>query len=154
MPKIVTNIKLDKHSSRYAAFGEYDGKHYHIWLTSALEPESVVIYQNPINQTDNRHRTRRLLQSKGIGKIVAKALLEAVPALLPACHAEADAKSAEELAKNLAAAAIYHAKVAGPELLASLKQAVEALRSGDPTARMNALRDCPLVIAKGEGVGP
>lgn len=37
---------------------------------------------------------------------------------------------------------------AAPDLLDALRQAVEALSCGDPNARLNALRDCPAVIAK------
>ncbi len=57
------------------------------------------------------------------------------------------AKGASQ-AENLANAKLLSK---APELLKSLEQAYEALRCGDPNARMNALDECAAVIRMAGG---
>lgn len=68
-----------------------------------------------------------------------------VLAYLAQPHQQTNPRSTEEAEANASLI------VAAPELLEALSQAIEALRSADPNARMNALRDCPAVVAKATG---
>ena len=51
-------------------------------------------------------------------------------------------------AQALADATLF---AAAPELLAAVQHAIEALRCGEPNARLNAMRDGALAIAKATG---
>lgn len=121
--KSVSNISLTAHAGRYSVSGvDSAGAHYHLWLNAELHAESDIIFKNPYQAPgDHRHLTRRLSQIKGMGKAVTKVLMEAIPGLLPACLAEAEAKAAKEVKERSAAIARHNAKEAGPELLVALK---------------------------------
>lgn len=159
--KPVTNIRLEPSGSlgaRFSITGEdSEGAHYHIWLSADMKPESDIIFKNPKQPAGNhRHLTRKLSQSKGIGKIVAKTLLEAAPGLLPACLAEAEVKAAKEAEQYRAAVAFNRAKAAGPELLTMAQRcerwlwAVEAaeIEACKRQEHSNLLIDLRAVIAK------
>ena len=120
--KQVTNITLSEHGGRFCVEGHYDGKRYHVWLDNVLTAESDIIYQNPTDPNGARMATRKMSQSKGIGKIVNKALVEAIPALLPACMEKARQEEKERLARVSEAWADHYAKAAAHDLLAMAKR--------------------------------
>lgn len=114
----------------YCASCDYDGRHYHVWLTPKLEPDTHV-YKSP--SSPGRQILRLNLEhSRPMRELVA-ALVDVVrrdgleAKAIAECEAQLAAKRAEEARIKRLANAQEKLEAAAPELLKALETLVHRL---------------------------
>lgn len=131
------------HAARAAVACEMNGHRYHVWISlhptaSSIESAELAVYKNCakglVRGDTGWFATRTLDGSLGQGRVVREALLLAAPDLVTAARAEEQEAKRARAATQAEHERMHKVRDAAPELLAKLRDALEAVRVGPPEA--------------------